>query len=101
MLSCGTLCLLKTILLIFTFLFLHLLLVNIELNFTKICLTGFTAQEHKDVTHSFDTWHGAKNFGKKLGSVSKKHKNIFINKFERPTIIENLQTPPISFWKPL
>ena len=30
-----------------------------------------TAQEHKDVTHSFDTWHGAKNFGKKLGSVSK------------------------------
>lgn len=29
-----------------------------------------SGKDHPAILHTYDTWHGAKNFGKKLGSVS-------------------------------
>jgi len=43
--------------------------IHINLDFSNL-FVHYAAKEHPDVFHSFDTWHGAKNLGKKLGAVS-------------------------------
>ena len=41
-----------------------------ELTDGKIWHTSIAGKEYPDIEHSFDIWHGAKNFGKRLGAVS-------------------------------
>ncbi|XP_053381540.1 uncharacterized protein LOC123530848 isoform X1 [Mercenaria mercenaria] len=33
-------------------------------------IAAMMKNQYPDITHTFDTWHGAKNFGKKIGAVS-------------------------------
>ncbi|XP_053407903.1 uncharacterized protein LOC123549788 [Mercenaria mercenaria] len=38
-------------------------------------IAAMLRKDHPKVTHSFDTWHGAKNFGKRIGTVAAEKKN--------------------------
>lgn len=38
-------------------------------------ISAWLRKDYPEVSHSFDTWHGAKNFGKRIGTVAAEKKN--------------------------
>ena len=47
----------------------HYVKIQININSFNQWFNLFSEQEFPAITHSFDTWHGAKNFGKRLAGV--------------------------------